>query len=257
MARRPEVSPCFCISRFCSCHVNKKVKKFHISKIRYVETVEKAHLMSQTTIDRDQPKKPAVRQKRAQERIELILSVTNDLVLSEGTQEVTTTLVAHQAEVPVGSVYKYFGDKTDLLFVLYQRVFANVIQELKETLRSVPSNTGFVEIVDRLFDQFIESCETHESYVPLTRWANGYRPELRASDLDGDEIGEIFREALDKAKVKLPSKRQEFILQTLVSLTSALVDQAFDSDDEEWREGLINELRIVQRAYIEAVGTTS
>lgn len=213
--------------------------------------------MSQTTMMRNRTGNPPVRQKRAQERIELILSVTNDLVLSEGVQEVTTTLVAQQAGIPVGSIYKYFGDKTDLLFALYHRVFADVIQELKEILASVPTNTAFIEIVDRLFDRFIESCKTHESYVPLTRWANGHRPELRASDLGGDEIGTIFREALDKANVKLPKKRQDLILQTLVSLTSALVDQAFDSDDEVWRQGLINELRVLQRAYIEAVATST
>lgn len=211
--------------------------------------------MSQT-IERNRPRKPQVRQKRAQERIELILSVTRDMVLAEGVPEITTTSIAQRAGIPVGSVYKYFGDKNDVLFALYGRVFATVMAEMTDTLRTIAPSTEFVLIVDQLFDRFLASCEEHKSYVPLTRWANAYRPELRSADLNDNEIRGIFKEALDKANVKLPKRRQDLILQTLVSLTSALVDQAFDSDDEIWRNGLINELRVVQRAYIETVNLT-
>jgi len=55
------------------------------------------------------------RQARSQERVNRILDVAEKLFASQGYAATTTNAIAAQAQVPIGSLYQFFPDKTAIL----------------------------------------------------------------------------------------------------------------------------------------------
>ncbi len=59
------------------------------------------------------------KQKRAQERIEQIIAATQDLLDHMPPEDITTSAVAREADIPVGSVYRYFPN----IHAIYSAIF--------------------------------------------------------------------------------------------------------------------------------------
>ncbi len=63
----------------------------------------------------------APRQNRGQERVNLILDVSEKLLLSKGYEALTTNAVAAEAGISIGSLYHFFEDKVAILEALIAR----------------------------------------------------------------------------------------------------------------------------------------
>jgi len=70
-------------------------------------------------------------QRRAQARRDSILSAMMELLDEMDISEVTTTLVAQRAGVPIGSVYRYFPNKYAMLAGLAARTMDQVDSSLE------------------------------------------------------------------------------------------------------------------------------
>jgi len=77
-----------------------------------------------------QRRKPS--QRRSQERVELILRSTAEILRTQGIAAVTTNSIASQAGIPVSSIYQYFSDKVSILAALYQDYLAAIEQLMDE-----------------------------------------------------------------------------------------------------------------------------
>ena len=55
------------------------------------------------------------RQRRALERVNVILEATSQLLSAQPPQELNTTLIATHADIPVSSIYRYFPTLDDVL----------------------------------------------------------------------------------------------------------------------------------------------
>jgi AcrR family transcriptional regulator len=63
----------------------------------------------------------APQQSRGQERVNLILDVSEKLLLSKGYEALTTNAVAAEAGISIGSLYHFFADKVAILEALIAR----------------------------------------------------------------------------------------------------------------------------------------
>ena len=63
-------------------------------------------------------------QARSRERLARVLEAADDLLADEGAAAFTTTRIAEQAGVPVGSVYRFFEDKEAIVETLAVRYWA-------------------------------------------------------------------------------------------------------------------------------------
>lgn len=73
-------------------------------------------------------------QRRAQEMVERILDASAQVLATDGYAAMSTNRVAAEAEVSVGSLYRYFADKADLVEQLRLRVNEEVLGELTEAV---------------------------------------------------------------------------------------------------------------------------
>jgi AcrR family transcriptional regulator len=60
-------------------------------------------------------------QARSQERVKRILEVAEELFITEGYMATTTNAIATRAQVPIGSLYQFFPDKSAILQALALR----------------------------------------------------------------------------------------------------------------------------------------
>src|SRR5690349_19916436 len=69
-------------------------------------------------------------QRRSAERYQRILNVCAELLDEVGFAGLTTTAVAKRAEVPIGTVYQFFADKSALVHALAARNLQNYMDRL-------------------------------------------------------------------------------------------------------------------------------
>jgi AcrR family transcriptional regulator len=85
-----------------------------------------------------QRKQPS--QERSRATTDALLEATLQVLVKEGYQALTTTLVARRAGVSVGTVYQYFPDKQSLVTALKVRYFGLMMQAMTGALAEAPAD---------------------------------------------------------------------------------------------------------------------
>ena len=111
-----------------------------------------------------------------------VLDAAEGLLASEGVEALTTTRIAAAADVAVGSLYRYFPDKSaivDALAARYLDEFAGLMDEL--AARAVASGWEGGDLVDGLVDAYADRYRREPGYRAL--WFGRHlSEELRAAD---------------------------------------------------------------------------
>ncbi len=194
------------------------------------------------------------KQRRGQERVELILDATQDLFGELGVDAITTNHIADRAGVDIGSVYYFFNDK----FQIFQSILERAGHELSERLDEFASTgyadldawtNGFIDVVVSFWQREILACQL----LQVLR----ARPEMLAMIEEQDEINiAILSEGLARyCPGTMPSRRRRAARTTNVMLWELLQDASTCSTARE-RNAMMREARIAVHAYIQSVSDT-
>ncbi|MEU0600514.1 TetR/AcrR family transcriptional regulator [Streptomyces sp. NPDC006393] len=213
-------------------------------------------------------------QQRSAERLTRILDACADLLDEIGYDALSTRAVAQRAGVPIGSVYRFFGNKRAMADALAQRNLERyterVKERLKERLRETPAETakgpakgqaegqaagpaegsaggGWRVAMDAVLDEYLEMKRTAPGFslvdfgnqIPLGARQAG--PNHRVADrLVHLLSGHLRREPDDDL-------RRVFLVA--VETADTLVQLAFRVDPQG-DEKIIEEARELLRAYL-------
>lgn len=81
-------------------------------------------------------------QRRSAERLTKILDACADLLDEVGYDDLSTRAVAQRAQVPIGSVYRFFGNKRQMADALAQRNLERFTEQVTERLKSAGDGAG-------------------------------------------------------------------------------------------------------------------
>ncbi len=95
-------------------------------------------------------------QRRSRERVERILVVTTMLLEAGGSDALRMSEVALRAEIPIGSLYQYFPDKTALIAELAERYNAEGRVCVEAAFAEVVAPDGIRAALDTSVDGFYE-----------------------------------------------------------------------------------------------------
>ncbi|MET8245350.1 TetR/AcrR family transcriptional regulator [Streptomyces sp. NPDC005202] len=201
-------------------------------------------------------------QRRSAERLTRILDACADLLDEVGYDALSTRAVALRAGVPIGSVYRFFGNKRAMVDALAQRNLERyterVTKRLEETGgggtallgRSREPGGGWRAAMDAVLDEYLAMKRTAPGFslvdfgnqIPVgTRYAE---PNHRVADRLTDLLsGHLRREPDDDL-------RRTFLIA--VETADTLVHLAFRVDPEG-DERIIAEMREMLRAYLARV----
>ncbi|MFD7392123.1 TetR family transcriptional regulator [Streptomyces sp. NPDC059852] len=136
-------------------------------------------------------------QRRSAERLTRILDACADLLDEVGYDDLSTRAVAQRAGVPIGSVYRFFGNKRQMADALaarnLERYSARVTERLKET------GGGWQGALDALLDEYVAMKRTAPGFslvdfgnqIPVgTRGEPNRRVADRLTDLLAGHLGQ-------------------------------------------------------------------
>lgn len=162
-------------------------------------------------------------QKRAQERRNLILDVTAELLDEVGQDDLTTILVAKRAGVSVGTLYHYFPNKYAIMYALAEQ-WVNEMDVALQRLEAVQIESYSVKrFVEFSVETMLATYTNQQGLLPLVQAMYGV-PELKELDLIHDDLiidsmARMFR------RMDISSKPNELarLGRTYLEVTHALI----------------------------------
>ncbi|GAB2856199.1 TetR family transcriptional regulator [Streptomyces deserti] len=187
-------------------------------------------------------------QRRSAERLARILDACADLLDEVGYDALSTRAVAQRAGVPIGSVYRFFGNKRQMADALAQRNLERYSERVTERLRET-GDAGWRAALDAVLDEYLDMKRTAPGFslvdfgnqIPVgARAEPNHRVADRLTDLLSGYLGREPDEDL----------RRTFLIA--VETADSLVHLAFRVVPEGDVK-IIGEMRELLRAYLARV----
>ncbi len=198
-------------------------------------------------------KKP--RQARAVATLEAIFEATIQVLLAEGPDRLTTTLVAERAGVSVGTLYQYFPHKPALFYALnehYLDALAGKIEHVCRTQHCAPIGQMVETLVTTYWNAKTERADvTRVLYRSVVELDNESLIKSFACRVDAATAA-MFASASDAAFADLPT-----INLTLLTTIFGAVRSVFERNLPDAEGSAVQrQLVLMCLAYLDAVRTT-
>jgi AcrR family transcriptional regulator len=169
----------------------------------------------------------------AQRNRHLILDAARELFAERGLG-VTLNDVAHHAGVGVGTVYRRFPDKAQLIDALFEQRLEEIVQMLDEALNDPDPWHGLTDFLERVLDKQAKDRGLKEVLMGL---APGSSERITRSRSTLHPLAaELVERAVRSGAVRPDSEPQDFgILQLMVG---AVIDAGRDVAPDLWRRYL-------------------
>jgi AcrR family transcriptional regulator len=179
-----------------------------------------------------------------------VLDTAEELLATEGVEALTTTRIAAQADVSVGSLYQYFPDKgviVDALASRYLDEFEGLMGELAE--RAAAEGWQGDELVDRLVDAYADRYRREPGYRAL--WFGRHlSEELREADRRNKiALAEGVRRILVDGGLVRDVAGVRVAARAAVLCADALLVEAFQ-EDANGEPALLGEAKRILRNHL-------
>ncbi len=169
------------------------------------------------------------RQQRARDKHERILDAADLLLAADGAETLTTTRIAAQAGVAVGSVYAYFADKeaiAEALALRHWQRFADLVAATAEAEEARPAADPLAAVIETLAAGF----RSEPAFRAL--WYGGLRTErVRAATRPmRDEVSASLRRVLAVHWPSAPAERLDVAARMIVLVGDGVLREAFRID---------------------------
>ncbi|MER7406782.1 TetR/AcrR family transcriptional regulator [Streptomyces sp. NPDC000070] len=188
-------------------------------------------------------------QRRSAERLTRILDACADLLDEVGYDALSTRAVAQRAGVPIGSVYRFFGNKRQMVDALAQRNLERYSERVTQRLREA-GDGGWREAMDAVLDEYLEMKRTAPGFS-LVDFGNQIPVGARQAEPNhrvADRLTELLSGYLDRR----PDEELRRVFLIAVETADTLVHLAFRVAPEG-DEKIIEETREMLRAYLARV----
>lgn len=134
------------------------------------------------------PKLAEPQQKRAIATRAGLLETVEHIVATETIEAVTTTRVAQESGVAVGTIYRYFRDREAMLLAAYDETVARLVRICQAALEELPDDIKLEEAGRQLLDIYLDAAEAIPAHAGLLKAMRQVRPIEAGLSHDGDQI---------------------------------------------------------------------
>ncbi|MFE9645673.1 TetR family transcriptional regulator [Streptomyces sp. NPDC006365] len=189
-------------------------------------------------------------QRRSAERLTRILDACADLLDEVGYDALSTRAVAVRAGVPIGSVYRFFGNKRAMADALAQRNLDRYAERVTRSLEAADGEGGWRAAMDAVLDEYLVMKRTAPGFA-LVDFGNQIPVGTRDAEPNtrvADRLTDMLSAYLDRAPDD--DLRRTFLVA--VEAADTLVQLAFRLDPSG-DERIIEETRELLRSYLARV----
>lgn len=200
------------------------------------------------------PPAPSLRrtpvQQRSADRLARILDACAELLDETGYENLSTRAVALRAGVPIGSVYRFFGNKRALAVALAHRNLDRYADGITHRLAGLPS-THWRPVVDAVLDEYLAMKRSVPGFALVDFGVPA--PPADGPAADPNHLVAVRLTELLSAHLGLtPDATLERAVLVAVEATDALIQLAFRVDPAG-DPGIVAETRAMMHAYLARV----
>ncbi|MFF4960870.1 TetR family transcriptional regulator [Streptomyces sp. NPDC001222] len=187
-------------------------------------------------------------QRRSAERLTRILDACADLLDEVGYDALSTRAVALRAGVPIGSVYRFFGNKRAMVDALAERNLERYTERVTRRLAEVEGGGGWRAAMDAVLDEYLDMKRTAPGFS-LVDFGNQIPVGARYAEPNhrvADRLSDLLSAYIDRE----PDEDLRRMFLVAVETADTLVHLAFRMDPAG-DERIIAEARTLLRAYLE------
>ncbi|MFI9821908.1 TetR family transcriptional regulator [Streptomyces sp. NPDC052013] len=195
------------------------------------------------------PLRRAPVQRRSAERLARILDACADLLDEVGYDDLSTRAVAQRAGVPIGSVYRFFGNKRQMADALAQRNLERFTARVTDRLKG-GGDRGWRYAMDVVIDEYLDMKRTAPGFS-LVDFGNQIPVGTRRTE-PNHRVADRLTDLLSAYLRRTPDESLRRTILIAVETADGLVHLAFRLAPEG-DEQVIEELREMLRAYLARV----
>jgi AcrR family transcriptional regulator len=185
-------------------------------------------------------------QRRSAERLTRILDACAELLDEVGYDALSTRAVALRAGVPIGSVYRFFGNKRQMADALAQRNLERYTERVTERLKKA-SRGDWRAAMDAVLDEYLAMKRTAPGFS-LVDFGNQIPVGARHTE-PNTRVADRLTDLLSGYLGRTPDEDLRRVFLVAVESADALVQLAFRTDPDG-DEAIIAETRELLRAYL-------
>ncbi|MEU9718764.1 TetR/AcrR family transcriptional regulator [Streptomyces sp. NPDC047976] len=189
-------------------------------------------------------------QQRSADRLARILDACAELLDETGYENLSTRAVALRAGVPIGSVYRFFGNKRAMAVALAQRNLEQYAEGIERRLALLPA-AHWRPVVDAVLDEYLAMKRSVPGFALVDFGVPAPPPEGPASD-PNHLVAARLTGLLCTHLGLTPDPVLSRAVLVAVEATDALVQLAFRADPAG-DPGIVAETRAMMHAYLSRV----
>jgi AcrR family transcriptional regulator len=185
-------------------------------------------------------------QRRSAERLTRILDACAELLDEVGYDALSTRAVALRAGVPIGSVYRFFGNKRQMADALAQRNLERYTERVTERLKKA-SRGDWRAAMDAVLDEYLAMKRTAPGFS-LVDFGNQIPVGARHTE-PNTRVADRLTDLLSGYLGRTPDEDLRRVFLVAVESADTLVHLAFRMDPDG-DPAIIAETRELLRAYL-------
>lgn len=191
------------------------------------------------------------RQARSAARVEHLLDVAAEVFEEVGYDEATTNLVAARAEVPVGTLYRWFPDKGALAEGLTDRYLISLVELYDDLLVDLSPEEHIGDFLRRVMHRLVENTSEQRALPALLAAAMVPGTRARAGTRLRSGLAGHIRSLVAVRVPGLPDEAVDRTAEVMVTLAHVTLAAAADHELSD-RDAMVAEYVDVMLAYLEA-----
>jgi AcrR family transcriptional regulator len=197
-----------------------------------------------------EPLRHLPQQARSRQRFNQILEAAAEIFDEVGYEAATTEAIAIRANTSIGSLYRFFTDKSAILYALAEKYTEQMQELFAEVFSPDAVHLPLAVVISQSVDAFEHFYLTQPGYRVVFAQTQ-FSPELQAIDKRLDyEIALKLNEFFALRQPQLEPARRKLV--TLVSVKAASSLQLFSfSEDEAFRQQVVAETKNLLIGYLQ------
>lgn len=191
------------------------------------------------------------RQARSAARVELLLDVAAEVFEEVGYDAATTNLVAARADVPVGTLYRWFPDKAALAEALTDRYLSQLVSAYRSLPSTLDPAEPIGEFIRRVMDLLMRETRSQRAMSALLVSAMVPGGRSAAGERLRDGLEGYVREVIEQRVPGVPADIRDRAAEVCVTLGHLVLASAA-GDEDPHREAMCEEYIDTLLAYVEA-----
>jgi len=190
-------------------------------------------------------------QQRARDTLDSIMHAADALFAERGVGDTTNSLIAEQAGVSIGTLYRFFPNKSALVTEYLDRYLDALVSRVPSEIPESPSLDDLDEIVGQLVERSLATQRQFRGYGRVRQWRYPETGVAASQRVREAELA-FVRGLIAASPYELDAERLELVTIVIVDSTWPLIEEATRLPKRK-QAALVQEIERHISSYIRSV----